>query len=81
MDSIIDQKYIEHLFLIIPGIAKRLAQSFYEEVAAKEAVLKKSPTFLAACAEWLDVLAKVQIATEEIREKFQHIIDFFKVIY
>jgi hypothetical protein len=71
---------IEQFHLIMPGIGKRLSESFYESVEIKQAILRKEPTSLKSCTEWLNVLASVQNATEQIRDRYQQIVDFYKVM-
>lgn len=45
-----------------------------------QAILKKAPGTLSQCAEWMQVLAIVQNATEEIKDRFQQILDFHNLM-
>lgn len=56
------------------------ASHVHAEVEGKEAVLRKVPDSLAACGKWLLVLSSVQSATEEIRDRYQLIVDFYHLM-
>ncbi len=71
---------IEQFHLIMPGIGKRLSESFYDSVEMKQTILRKEPNSLKSCTEWLDVLYLVQNAAEQIRHRYKQIVDFYKIM-
>ena len=85
-DAVIDtllpipSSVIEKFYAMMPGIAKRLSESFYEDVESKEAILKKDPVSLKSCTEWLSVLSQVQNQAEKIRDRFSEIVEFYQLM-
>ena len=59
---------------MIPVIAKRLSETFYENLVEKEGVLKKPPISLDSCVEWLSILSNVLKTLEDLYERHATIV-------